>query len=173
MAEVIAYHVDRSAALVAGTVLDVRQSPSMPADVPQLDQEWPGGLTSHGIQYATSMQFNGETVSEWLFELVRRAEFPQARSRFQSVFAMASLADARAFRHAIGGVLSVPIFRVRGELAHQANMNLIRSTAPAVSGLARAREYWAGQPGLAAPLWETLLVPPVTVIERVEETEQA
>jgi hypothetical protein len=86
---------------------------------------------------------------------------------------MDTLADARAFRHAVGGVLSVPIFRVRGELTHRANMNLIRWTAPAVGGLARAREYWRGEQGIAAPLWEVLLVPPVIVLDRVDEAEAA
>jgi hypothetical protein len=173
MTDVVAYHVDRSQALAPGATLDVQPTPVMPADVPPLDQEWPGGLTAHGLRYAASMNFDGETASEWMFELVRRAEFAASKSRFQSVFACPSLADARAFRHAIGGVLTVPIFRVRGQLALKANMNLIRWTAPAVAGVERAREYWQGSDGLAAPLWEVLLVPPVTVLDLVAETEAA
>jgi hypothetical protein len=152
MDQTVAFHVDRSGALTSGMVLGSQATPAMPADVPPLTDEWPGGLTGHGLRYATSASFDGETASEWFFELVRRSEFPNVRSRFQAVFAMASLADARAFRHAIPGNLLVPIVRVQGDLAHRANMNLIRWTAPAVATLARAREYWRGEQGIAAPL---------------------
>jgi hypothetical protein len=173
VAEIVGFHVDRSDTLTPGAVLQNQPLPAMPADVPALADEWPGGLTGHGLRYATSASFDGETASEWFFELVRRAEFSTMRSRFQAVFAMTSLSDARAFRHAMGGNLLVPIVRVQGALAHRANMNLIRWTAPAVATLARAREYWQGEQGVAAPLWEVLLQPPVTVLDRVDEREAA
>ena len=171
MTLVVAYHVDRSGALTSGaTIGTARNLPGLPADVPDLESEWPGGVTTHGLAYACSMNFDGSTVSEWLFELIRRNEFAKTRSRFQSIFAVESLADARAFRHFVG-VLSCPIVRVQGELAHRANMGLIRWNAPALGGLARAREYWRGEHGIAAPMWELLLAPPVTVLDFVDEAE--
>lgn len=171
LALVVAYHVDRSRTLAAGATIDTAPAPVLPADVPDLESEWPGGLTAHGLRYACSMTFDGSTVPEWLFELVRRNEFAEAHSRFQSIFALESLFDARAFRHYGGGVLDVPIFRVHGQLAHRANMNLIRWNAPALGGLARAREYWRGEQGIAAPMWELLLAPPVRVLDLVDEAE--
>ncbi len=166
-----AFHVDRTGALAVGAVLGVEPSPSLPAGVPALDDEWKNGLTRHGVQYALSDQLNGSTAPEWFFELVRRGEFPKAPSRFQTVFAFESIHDARAFRFEFGGNYGVPIVRVKGERAHRANMRLIRWTAPSVSTLANARAYWRGDQGVATPLWELLLCPPVTVLGLVGEHE--
>lgn len=130
VALVVAYHVDRSRLLTAGTTLRAASNaPVLPADVPDLESEWPGGVTAHGSAYASSTSFDGATVSEWMFELVRRNEFPEVRSRFQSFFTAESLADARALRHFMGD-LNLPIVRVRGELTHRGNMNLIRLFVP-------------------------------------------
>jgi len=174
MPETVAYHVDRTGQLQSGYTIKLQDPPPMPAGGVDLSVEFPGGLSSHGQQYVASAAFDGNVASEWFFELVRRAEFSERTSRFQAVFALPTLADARAFRHSIVGNLTTPIVRVRGQAAHRANMQLIRWTAPAITTLARAQEYWRGDPGLAIPpVWELLLVPPVVVLERVPENEPA
>ncbi|MHB8235675.1 MAG: hypothetical protein ACYDHT_13570, partial [Solirubrobacteraceae bacterium] len=137
---------------------------------PNLAGEWPA-MTQHGAQYTLASTLDGSVAPEWFFELVRRAEFSERPSRFESVFAFETLFDARAFRHSYGGNNSVPILRVEGSVAHRANMNLVRWTSPSATTLARAREYWLSERGLATPLRELLLAAPVTVDEAVAETE--
>lgn len=168
----ITFHVDRAASLAAGSVISLEQPPSLPYGGPDLVQDWPV-MSKHGIQYAGSATFDGSVVAEWFFELVRRSEFRDRPSRFASAFGFATLGEARAFRHSYVGNNLVPILRVEAEIVHRANMNLIRWTAPAATTLARAREYWRSEQGLAPPLWELLLTSPVTVIEPVAETESS
>jgi hypothetical protein len=166
------FHLDRGRLLVAGTVVSLEPAPALPAGGPDLGAEWPGGLSRHGAAYLCLPQpFTGSAVSEIVFEFVRRGEFGAVHSRMQSLFAMETLAEARAFRHRTGD-LTVPIVRVDGVVALKANMALISWTNPPSMNLERAREYWRGDAGLATPpVWELLLRPPVVVRDVVQESE--
>jgi hypothetical protein len=171
MAEVVAYHVDTTAQLAPGQTIVLQVAPAMPAGGPDLSQDWSDGFSSHGIRYVTANILDGSSAPEWIFELVRRAEFEKDLiSRFEAVFAMPTLAAARAFRHKYVKNLAAPIVRVQGERAHRANMALVELTFPLATTMARAREYWRGDPGIALPpVWELLLRPPVSVLGRVAE----
>ena len=96
-----AFHLDRAASLATGSVMTLEAPPGLPFGGPDLAQDWPA-MSKHGIQYAGWAAFDGSVVSEWFFELVRRSEFPDRPSRFTSVFAFETLAEARAFRHFSG-----------------------------------------------------------------------
>jgi hypothetical protein len=63
------------------------------------DSWFPGGVTQHGETYLLSPASATilDPVVELTCELVRRAEFAQARSRFESLFGCATPAEARAF----------------------------------------------------------------------------
>jgi hypothetical protein len=143
--------------------------PWVPAPAQSLVAEWfPEGLTQHGRQYLLDFQSdpNSRTL-EVMWELVRRAEFQDKRSRMTSVFAMASLEDALAFRAEFRAGPKAGIYRVDGECCHMGNMRLIGWGATGATAIANARSYWRGERGEASELWECLLKPPVTVTEQV------
>lgn len=106
-----------------------------------------------------------------LFEAVRRADYLDRPSRLQSIFAMATLAEARAFIAVHRAPHPCGVWRVRGELGLKANMALLTFLGTPGAGaysFALAGAYWRGEQGPAAALWELLLVPPVEVLELVE-----
>lgn len=166
----IVYHLDRSRELETGRRLDLVEVPSMPAGGPDLSAEWPDGMSRHGRRYATEW-VSGATEPEWMFELLRRSEFPALPSRLASAFGFGALADARAFRYHFGGDLTVPIRRLRGRVTHRGNLFLLRATQPPAAVLAHARDYWSGRSGPAPELWELLLEPGAEVIGTAGEDE--
>ncbi len=99
------------------------------------------------------------SMYEWCFELVRRAEFPEERSRFQSVFAWAEPNTAE-LRSAPG--TEPRVLRVEAERATKRDMSLIDFNTFG-NGMRNARAYWKGET-LGDPTWEYLLEPPVEVV---------
>lgn len=143
--------------------------PWLPRPAEALISEWyPDGLTQHGSQYlADPRSDGGSRTIELLWELTRRAEFPDRRSRMTSVFAMATLEDALAFRAEHRAGFHAGVWRVQAECAHRGNMKLVSYGATGATAIQNARSYWRGDRGEASELWECLLVPPVRVTEQV------
>jgi hypothetical protein len=172
------YHVDRRGTLTDGAVIDLVQHKDVQPDVLQqhLDRLFPGGVTGHGNQYFVGFQIIGpiqEPAIELLFEYVRRAEFPDRPSRFESGFAFDTVEGARRFRGDMGAA-GAAIWEVEAESAFQADMNYLKLVgASALTVSYFAHRYWSGESSAPEsapePYWEQLLAPPVKAISRVPE----
>jgi len=103
---------------------------------------------------------------EWIFELIRRAEFEEARSRFQSYFAWPSLEEAEQFITDHRGEKQ-SVFKLRCDNYELRDMDLIQ-VSHIGSGLANARQYWKGEAGSETPTWEVVMEPPIDVVEQVD-----
>ena len=111
------YHLDRKGTLSPGSVVTLRPpnyssliTAGIPIDPTFLPSLYPSGLSQHGQSYLidvgqhTRQQIpqTGEplarlsSVLEMYWELVRRAEFPDKPSRFESLFAFKTPNEARA-----------------------------------------------------------------------------
>lgn len=157
-----------------GSTLDrvAATPPLAPGSDDEIRRLFPAGMTSHGQQYVAGWpapEAQPSWAVEAFFEAVRRAEYPDRPSRFESIFAFETVADARAF---VGGFrLGTPcaIYRVKGDAGHRANMSLLRLLGlPIAYAFALAGHYWRGERGPAPELWEVLLAPPVEVLEVVD-----
>ncbi|MEX1207447.1 MAG: DUF2441 domain-containing protein [Acidimicrobiia bacterium] len=134
---------------------------------------FPDGVTHHGDQYfvTENRALDTSAAIELLFEMVRRADFVERPSRYQSFFAATDVDHARAFGRTYGHGRPFSIWEVEASEGFEADMNLI-TTAARFSSLGmslRAADYWAGRTSPGSPLLEVLLKPPVRVVEQVEE----
>jgi len=112
---------------------------------------------------------------EVLAEYIRRSNYPERISRFQSFFACKTIQDAERF------VSLYPITTPEGETRHQGDIWLVQCDTVAFEGdmtflglgdcwidaITKLNLYWAGENG-PNPLWEVLLRPPVTVVKKVK-----
>jgi hypothetical protein len=172
------FHLDRRAQLYEGVVIErVAHKDVQPSDLQEhVDAMFPKGVTEHGRQYFVGNTVIGpvqEPAIELLFEYVRRASFADTPSRFESVFAFNSLADAQQFR-ADTGAAGAAIWEVEAEPGLRADMNYLRLVGVSALTVSYfAHRYWAGESSApdSAPeaLWEYLLLPPVRVVARVPE----
>jgi len=165
------FTVDRLGSLSADAVLSKRRYADVgPAELrTHVDQLFPDGVTSFGERYllrSTSGARLTEPNIELLWEYVRRARFPNAPSRFESVFAVDSIEEGDQFRTRFGQAGS--IWSVEANLSFRADMSLltIDGTILVVSHFADL--YWSQRTRTQGePFWEQLLIPPVRVLERV------
>lgn len=104
-------------------------------------------------------------IYEWMFELVRRSEFPDRPSRFQSFFGCETEEEAAAFRSDFGP--DAQIVEIEYDDGHRADMDLL-STESFAHGLHQASTYWRGESGSDDPIWELLMQPPVDVVGIVD-----
>jgi hypothetical protein len=188
------FYVDRSGVLTEGqelTLHDPRTLPPLPWEnlrdplMELLAELFPDGLTYQGLGYlyyqnSVLLPNPGQTVLpgpelegmrsriiELLFELVRRAEFPERPSRLESVFGWETEEDARQFVASRQDTGQAVIWKVEGDSVFRADMELTRLFTPLVSWWL-ARRYWSGEanPDMP-PRWEHLLKPPVRLTERI------
>jgi len=152
------------------------------------------GLTEHGIEYLLNrgrlvktipLKMNGvptnkriiedtESIIEIVFEYVRRSNYENRPSRFQSIFAAEHLKDAKDFRNRYRKSEG-DIWEVECEKYFKADMNIITDPLYNTSLILTylAHEYWLGHshPKYPKPSWEYLLTPPVKVLKRIGEDE--
>jgi len=168
------YTVDREKRLTEGCIIQlVRYGDIEPPDLQKhVGTLFPNGLTSHGERYLLRSNLPPTAFTdsklEILFEYVRRAEFPQCPSRYESFFAWEDLPSAARFRLRYGDLNSL-VWEIQADRAFRADMNLLQS-GESITSLVKsyfAHLYWQGKPGFNEPFWECLLVPPVTVLRRV------
>jgi hypothetical protein len=166
------YTVDRYRTLSAGMVLTLTRHTDI--DPPELqdhvDRLFPDGVSQHGDFYFLNSNQRGVVASpnlELLWEYVRRSQFPDRPSRYQATFGCATLAEALSFR-ATYGTSADPIWEVDADVSFRADMALLTQNQTVLVMSLLAELYWSGQthPNLT-PIWEYLLVPPVTVIRQV------
>jgi hypothetical protein len=168
------YHVDRGARLERGMVLELIGLDGLPREVAARAERWfPNGVTLQGQRFLQAAATAPNAEIEVMFELMRRAEFnARPPSRFASVFAFATVDEARSFRARYPGPLpdgaSAPIWGVDGDAVLRANMGLLDQHSTVLMAMVNASAYWAGEVGYAPELWELLLRPPVTIAERVD-----
>jgi hypothetical protein len=167
------FTVDRRGELQPGDTVDlvVHQDLGPPELQGHIDQMFPDGVSEHGNGYFLSSTSHATVASpaiEILFEYVRRSHFPVAPSRFQCMYGVSSLDEARQFRleHCAD---SGRILKVRAKSLHRGNMRLLTNQATTLVQSWFAHLYWEGAPGPNDTFWECLLVPPVEVLEVVVE----
>jgi hypothetical protein len=158
-----------------GTEIGLNTTPAIysPGAEAEVTRMFPEGLTMHGQRYMAQVPPQERDWPSWaaesFFEAVRQADFPGRLSRMQSVFGFESIGDARAFIGTHRAGRPCAIYRLRGEVAHKANMSLLElCNHPGAVTFELARSYWRGEPGPRPVLWELLLRPPVTCVELVE-----
>ena len=162
------FHVDRSGSLQVGQVIDLDPSPTGPPLTREQEVElgrlFPQGIARHAQEWLANFGADGSLVQrELLYEFVRRADYPDRPSRFESVFGFATEEDARAFLNVyVGG--QPPIVRLEADEHFRANMLLLDITRPGAGISLSAQRYWSGARGPVGELWEELLVPPATVV---------
>lgn len=144
-----------------------------------LDELFSEGLSSHGATYFTNayLILNDPytrqplpyvphiPIIEMVFELVRRTDFRDKPSRFQSLFAWDSIERANQFRHEFQQA-DAPIFKLQSEIVFRADMQLLLLGGSCLGASLFAHKYWRGK-ATQKPDWEYLLKPPVTVVEQV------
>ena len=139
-----------------------------------LQRLFPSGLSLHGwanmtyhqdwSDYSTSNSYAiYDLTLELLLEYVRRAMFPQRPSRMQCYFAFDSLEGARAFRSG-----TQPIYRVHSDKVLRLDQEWLTYGDQSVIASYSAHNYWSGT-ATTQPKWEHMLVPPVQVLDQIEE----
>ena len=177
------FTVDRAATLAPGMMIEPLRHTDVQPQVLQdhVDALFPNGVTQHGNNYFLAGNQAATTVNpsiELLFEYVRRAAYPTAPSRFESVFACETLDDARAFRASpVWGNPAAAIFEVETEsAAFRVDMTCLTLQGSILVASYLANRYWRQEPSelhlfggpQTPPSWEVLLSPPVRVVGQVD-----
>lgn len=185
------YTVDRLKKLLIGQQIDLSKNHFQQNFYPvediytesdlkiHLDELFPEGLSNHGITYFTNHPLivqdsntgqplrivHYDPTIEILFELVRRTNFCDKPSRFQSMFAWDSIESANQFRNDYR-CADAPIFKLQCETVFRADMRLLLLGGSYLGASLFAHKYWRGE-ATQNPNWEYLLKPPVMVVEQV------
>ena len=165
------FTVDRSGLLSEGHVcVLIEYDDIAPPEINALVRElYPRGVSFHGEAYllrngiATNIT---DANTEMIFEWVRRADFPDRPSRYQSLYAVDNLDAAHTFMNMFGTGDS-PVFRLASESAFRADMRLLNANSSALVKSYFASLYWQGLPfPQDEPQWEWLVPCPVVIGER-------
>jgi len=185
------FHVDRQKQLKIGTLCNLDDVYSnMRILLPNtlyskddvihtIENLFPDGLSKHGRQYLLEQDLiisdqigNPMPLAphmpmiELIFELVRRSEFPDQMSRFQSMFGCESIEDARKFKEKFCGNQG-QICLVECKEYSRLDMSLLLLGKTSIGSVFYARKYWSGEAG-NTPEWEILMKPPIEVIRIIE-----
>lgn len=174
----IFYHIDRWEMFSPGETLHTTHIDDWgPSVNSSLREFYPEGVSPHGQHYCTQNLYKDDPDDLWdfacevLFELVRIADFPDQPSRFECLYGFTSRTDIEQFIDEVAES-TYTLWEVRPADTFTADMNLV--DAPDFArGLYRAQYYWEGETFLDEPHWETLLVPPVEIVEAVDIDEIA
>jgi len=166
----IFYSVDRKSLLKENHVVELfKPNISVPLLKPHFDEMFPEGISSFGARFLLEDKDKLDSSSsriEMVFEFVRRLNFPNRPSRLQSFYASMNIDDSISFREKHGKPTDT-IWKVVCEKYFVADYNLL-NTGPTNLALSYlAKTYWSGGSIDQTPFWEALLIPPVTVLERV------
>jgi hypothetical protein len=182
------YHVDRAGSLQEGMVLNLAKSITstnencreikiVPGKYSELECNkliahlFPSGLTVHGWRYllqpipvVQSQNFpslwDHSNSVELLFETIRREQFPDSQSRFQSVFAWQSIEDARKFSQGAN------IYEIHADAHSIHDQTFLSMGTQGISAMIQGVKYW-NRDMSESSVKEVLLAPPVTVGPRV------
>ena len=168
------YHLSRTDSLIPGQLLDLIDTPTCCLETEALFKtSFPSGITKHGEIYLFSQIQNNQIGSmqfiEAVFELIRRAEFPEKPSRFQSIYGCETIEEAKAFRDKYpqyNGKQSSTIWEVECAKGYKVDMNWLNTGNTFLDSILLAKKYWGGVPSLT-PMWEILMCPPVRCLRKV------
>jgi hypothetical protein len=184
------FHVDRSAALQPGQVLNLTRLDQLPAanKIPDaalqdhVEELFPQGVTYHGLSFlfyqntlafpihqglydTQSLNDMRSQAIDLVLEYVRRASFQDRPSRYESIFCWRSRDDATRFTSLIGNA-GAPIVEIEGDERFVADMNVL-TFGTALGTSLMAHRYWRGEPlPSGTPLWEVFVAPGARVIGR-------
>jgi hypothetical protein len=171
------YHIDRCNALELGKTYNLLHIPNLDSATDKMVNElFPEGVSWWGdgklLCDESLLIINNvvqkDTVIDLIFELVRKAYFPEKPSRYQSLFAFATLSDAKNLINTLNWPADSKIWKIKADLHYKVNMNLLTLDGRPVDIYRNAFAYWNGEPGDDAnPFWELLVPYPITVIDSV------
>lgn len=170
------YHVDRYGYLKEEQILTLSKWTNVSPIVLQkhVDLLFPDGVSPHGERYLLCNEHAAPSVAdanlELIYEYIRRANFPDRPSRFQSIFAFENLDSAKRFRDQFSSVLPHPansIWLLEANRGFRANMRLLTRECSVLGQSCTAHFYWQGVAAADNPFWEILLVPPIRVLQRI------
>lgn len=171
------YHMDRRGFFTEEKIINL-YSVSINGNVDGLEEHakflFPNGLSKHGNQYLNA-GVTIDSITEWFFEYVRRSDFNNRPSRFESIFAFNSIEDLRRFKVEKEIYELYPIYKLQSDNFFKADMNLVgNQSSPLVSSFF-AHNYWSGKTNEElnkefnlTPLWEYLLTGKIKVLKRIE-----
>ena len=171
------YHLDRTGSLEIGQTISLEPTEIFNCSIDHLidhaNELFEKGISRHGLQYI-NQRVTDDSLSEWFFEYVRRSNFTDKPSRFQSFFALSSLEDIQKFKKRFN-ISSGNVYLIESENYFKADMNLVGLQTSPLSLSLLANTYWSGntREELYAkndrePLWEYLLTGSIKVIGKVE-----
>ena len=120
------FHLDRAGSLEIGETISLEPvsiNSEFSGPIHHVNELFKEGVSKHGLQYINQRD-TPECLSEWFFEYVRKGNFNDKPSRFQSFFAVASLVDIKRLQKKLnysGGT----VYLIECENYFQADMNLI------------------------------------------------
>ncbi|WP_380692128.1 hypothetical protein [Serratia marcescens] len=173
------YSLDRLRSFQPGMRIDLQEA-SFPIVPIQgfTQQRFSSGVSRHGKIFAldagAKVFNNASSQCEVVFELYRRAHYPNRPSRFLSMFGCETVKEAAYFRGQSKCGIDVDIFEVHSsEGFHRADMNLLNSNCPPIEMEFRADLYWSGSTAELfqgyKPFWEVVIPLPATIGEKVNE----
>lgn len=99
---------------------------------------------------------------------MRRSNFPDKPSRFQSLHAFQKIEDATKFRKEYCESKGY-IWEVKFDNAFKVDMNLLNLEGSLLQLSYKINKYWSGLQGeIKKPFWEFLLKPPIKVLKNIE-----
>lgn len=172
------YHVDRLSTLTEGQIIQLVKWDDI--DPPELQNQadilFPDGVSYHGNCYMLSsdwaLQSNPNNrdpkTIEIIYEYIRRSNFTDKPSRFQSFFALNTMDQVKRFKDKYD-IHNSSVWVVESDSVFKADMNLLSLGSSPLACTYLAHKYWQGEAGFDPnPFWEYLLKLPVTVLEKIE-----
>lgn len=166
------FTVDRSGRLCEGMVFELTERKyGFPSEIDERVKELcPHGVSFHGDRYllrGKDYTNPAEADLELLFDLVRRIHYPEAPSRYHSMFAVDSLEAALEMATKMN-VTNPRVFRLESDRAFRADMRLLNHSGTALGKYHLASLYWSGKPlPKGTPTWEWLVPCPVVIGKQV------
>lgn len=169
------FHLDRAGSLEIGETIPLYPmsiNSELPGPKEHAYELFKEGVSKHGMQYINQTG-TPESHSEWFFEYVRRCNFNNRPSRFQSFFAFSSLEDIKRLQKKLN-FKSGTVYLIEGDNYFKADMNIVGNQQSPLLHSWLANIYWSGKTceelnikfGLE-PLWEYLLTGNLKVIDKV------
>lgn len=183
----IYYSVDLKGKLHSGCLVTLGQYELNKATlVDFMNMQYPDGISMHGCNYLYNpevMMSENTPVSSALviglvFELVRKAHFPEKPSRYQSLFACENINEVQKFRdyqvENNGDNPAANIYEVvSNHDVHRGDMKLLDTDCPVLELYRRAFLYWSGSTDMLydgyEPFWEILIPLPAFIGKKVAE----
>ncbi|TCC99543.1 hypothetical protein [Pedobacter hiemivivus] len=139
-----------------------------------LETIYPDGLSYHGWKYLKERHTVGITgnyshkvsyLTEMNLEYVRQAFYPKLHSRYQSIFAVESIEEAKIFRDKYGNP-KAKIYAISTEDFVKVDMNYIFLGTQNVAGSFFGHAYWQGK-STNNPYFEYIVKLPATIIHEI------